>query len=29
MKPWDTLQPADKNGIVKITIIGYAWGTGF
>ncbi len=28
MKPWDTLQPADKNGIVKITIVGYTWGVG-
>ena len=26
MEPWNTLQPADKNGIVKITIVGYAWG---
>ena len=27
-KPWDTLQPADKNGFVKVTINGYAWGIG-
>ena len=26
LKPWETLQPADKNGFVKITINGYAWG---
>ena len=26
MEPWNTLQPADKNGIVKITIVEYAWG---
>ena len=26
LKPWETLQPADKNGIVKITIVGYVGG---
>ena len=26
MEPWNTLQPTDKNGIVKITIVGYAGG---
>ena len=25
-EPWNTLQPTDKNGIVKITIVWYAWG---
>ena len=28
MEPWNTLQPTDKNGIVKITIVGYTWGVG-